>query len=148
MRITVKAFGHGSAIPRRHTCDGEDVSPEIVIDDVPSGAKSLALIMDDPDAPMGLFTHWIAFNIPANSKVIREGAGNDGSLEQGVNDFGRSGYGGPCPPPGKPHRYYFTLYALSADRIDASGGRAVIDRALKGITIEKASYMGTYGRTR
>ena len=148
MRITVKAFGHGSTIPRRHTCDGEDVSPEIVIDDVPSGAKSLALIMDDPDAPMGLFTHWIAFNIPANSKVIQEGAGNDGSLEQGVNDFGRSGYGGPCPPRGKPHRYYFTLYALSVDSIDASGGRAVIDRALNGITMEKASYMGTYSRAR
>jgi Raf kinase inhibitor-like YbhB/YbcL family protein len=148
MKINVKAFGNGAAIPKRFSCDGDDASPEIEIDGAPLGAKSLVLIMDDPDAPVGLFTHWIAYDISPDTKSIPEGAGNGNSLRSATNDFGRNGYGGPCPPPGKPHRYYFTVYALNADRLDIDRGssRSGVDSAMRGKIIEKASYMGTYIR--
>lgn len=146
MEITVKGFGRGEAIPKMFTCDYNDVSPAIEISGVPQVAKSLAMILDDPDAPGGLFTHWIAYDIKADTKYIAEGAGNGKVMRSSMNDFGRYGYGGPCPPPGKPHRYYFTLYALSAESIQAGSGRRGIDEAMIGKILEKASYMGTYKR--
>jgi Raf kinase inhibitor-like YbhB/YbcL family protein len=146
MRIIVKAFGHGAVIPRKHACDGNDLSPELAIEDVPPGTKSLAIIMDDPDAPVGLFTHWIAYGISPDTKSIPEGAGNGESIKSGINDFGMAGYRGPCPPAGKPHRYYFTLYALNAEKLEPGSGRQGFDAALRGKIIEKASYMGTYSR--
>ena len=146
MKITVKGFAQGEPIPRKFTCDGEDVSPEIAIEGVPADAKSLVLIMDDPDAPVGLFTHWIAYNMPPETKLIAEGAGNGKMLHHGMNDFGKAGYGGSCPPPGKPHRYYFTIYALNTERIEGGARRSGIDADMKGKILEKASYMGTYER--
>ena len=146
MEITVRGFANGGRIPQKFTCDGDNVSPEIMIEGVPSEAKSLVLIMDDPDAPSGLFTHWIAYDILPDTKLIEQGAGNGSTFKSCINDFGKHGYGGPCPPPGKPHMYNFTLYALDTERLDAGNGRKGIDSAMQGRIIEKASYSGIYSR--
>ncbi|MBZ5641007.1 MAG: YbhB/YbcL family Raf kinase inhibitor-like protein, partial [Acidobacteriia bacterium] len=109
------AFERGARIPVRHTCDGEDVSPRLEWTDPPALTRSLALVVDDPDAPVGNWVHWVVFDLPASARILPEGAPKDASLRepagaiQGKNDFGRLGWGGPCPPPGKPHRYFFKL---------------------------------------
>ncbi len=144
MEILVLGFDEGSAIPRRFTCDGEDLSPQIKISGVPEEAKSLAIIMDDPDAPSGLFTHWIALNINPNTREIKEGSSTE--FDSGRNDFGKQGYNGPCPPPGKPHRYYFTLYALKKTITGNNKRRNEINLLMDGNIISKCSYMGKYGR--
>jgi phospholipid-binding protein, PBP family len=111
------SFKDGDVIPRRHTCDGDDVSPRLEWEGQPPNARSFALIMYDPDAPMGTFIHWVIYNIPASVRSIPEGVQKEaeslpGLGLQGVNDFGYLGYGGPCPPRGHgPHRYYFALHA-------------------------------------
>ena len=108
MKITSSAFQEGANIPSKFTCDARDTSPPLQIAGVPTGAKSLALIVDDPDAPGGLFTHWIVWNISAQTNAVTEGNTPEGV--HGTNDFGKSGYGGPCPPSGT-HRYYFKIFA-------------------------------------
>src|SRR6266481_5123903 len=112
MRITSSAFQEGASTPSKFTCDGAGTSPPLQIADVPSGAKSLALIVDDPDAPSGLFTHWTVWNISPQTSTIGEGSTPQGV--QGTNDFGKAGYGGPCPPSGT-HRYYFRIFALDRE---------------------------------
>ena len=142
-KITSTAFQEGKAIPKRFTCDGENVSPPLAWTGAPAGTKAFALILDDPDAPSGLFTHWIVFNLPASTHSLPEGVK---PANQGTNDFGKPGYGGPCPPQGT-HRYFFHLYAL---RDELSGlqspDRKQIDAALKGHVIGEARLMGTYQR--
>jgi Raf kinase inhibitor-like YbhB/YbcL family protein len=143
-KITSAAFPEGKEIPKRFTCDGENVSPPLAWTGAPVGAKAFALIVDDPDAPSGLFTHWIVFNLPASTHSLPEGV--KPAANQGTNDFGKPGYGGPCPPRGR-HRYFFHLYALK----DELGGlkspsRKQIDAALKGHVIGEAVLMGTYQR--
>jgi Raf kinase inhibitor-like YbhB/YbcL family protein len=151
MNITSAAFEDGQVIPRRHTCQGEDVSPALLWSDVPQGAKSLALICDDPDAPVGNWVHWVIYNLPAGLNGLPEGVAATPSLpdgsRQGLNDFRRIGYGGPCPPPGKPHRYFFTLYALDAavPPKEAMTKRDLV-RALPGHVLAEAQVMGTYKR--
>src|SRR5437899_11902207 len=108
MKITSSAFQEGGNIPSKFSCDGADTSPPLQISDIPSGAKSLVLIIDDPDAPSGLFTHWAVWNISPQTSTIDEGRTPKGV--QGTNDSGKSGYGGPCPPSGT-HRYYFKIFA-------------------------------------
>src|SRR5690606_18771768 len=105
MRLTSPAFEHGEPIPAKYTCDGEDVSPPLKIHDLPEGAASLALVMDDPDAPMGTWDHWVAYNVPL-TESIAEGAAEVGTA--GRNSWGRQGWGGPCPPGGT-HRYFFRI---------------------------------------
>jgi hypothetical protein len=145
------AFSNGGEIPRRFTCEGADLSPALSWDAVPAGAQSLALIADDPDAPVGTWTHWLIWNIPAHATALPEGVAKTGSLDngarQGVNDFRRIGYGGPCPPPGKPHRYFFKLYALDA-RLDVKpgAGRGELEAAMKGHVLSHAEFMGMYRR--
>src|SRR3989304_2756237 len=116
IQLTSSAFTDGSPIPARHTCDGPDVSPMLKWSGAPAGTKSFALICDDPDAPAGTWVHWVIYGIPPDTTDLPEGVPPDETLpdgsRQGKNDFGRIGYGGPCPPPGKPHRYYFKIYAL------------------------------------
>ena len=112
MKITSSAFQEGGNIPSKFTCDGSDTSPPLQITGVPSEAKSLVLIADDPDAPGGLFTHWLIWNIPPQTNSIAEGSAPKGVL--GANDFGKSGYRGPCPPPGI-HRYSFKIFALDRE---------------------------------
>ena len=107
MKLTSPEFKHNEFIPKKFTCQGQDISPALIIEDVPLEAKALALIVDDPDAPMGTWVHWVVFDIPVTSRI------NEGQIpgKQGINDFGRKNYGGPCPPSGT-HRYFFKLYAL------------------------------------
>lgn len=120
MRLRSGAFADGAAIPRRFTCQGEDISPPLEWSEVPAGTKSFALVCDDPDAPGGTWHHWAAYDIPGDRTSLPLDAGaNAGTLgfKQAINDFEKPGYGGPCPPPGSPHHYHFRLMALSVERL-------------------------------
>ena len=144
MKITSSAFQEGGNIPSKFSCDGADTNPPLQISDVPSGAKSLVLIVDDPDAPSGLFTHWTVWNIPSHTSNIAEGSAPKGM--QGTNDFGKSGYGGPCPPSGT-HRYYFKIFALDRELdLPSSAKRGQLDAAMKGHVIGQGELMGRYSR--
>jgi Raf kinase inhibitor-like YbhB/YbcL family protein len=143
--LTSDAFGDAQPIPARHSCEGEDVSPALSWTEAPDGTQSLALILDDPDAPGGSFTHWLAWNIdPAKGGL----AGGETPPVEGRNDFGRTGYGGPCPPRGHgPHRYSFRLHALDGELdLPAEGTRANVEAALEGRVLQVAELVGTYER--
>jgi Raf kinase inhibitor-like YbhB/YbcL family protein len=144
MKITSSVFQEGGNIPSKFTCDGSDTSPPLNITGVPPGAKSLVLIADDPDAPGGLFTHWLIWNIPPQTSSIPEGRATNGV--QGTNDFGKSGYRGPCPPPGT-HRYSFKIFALDRE-LDLGPGakRSQVDAAMKGHVIAHGELIGRYAR--
>jgi len=145
--LTIAAFADGGLIPAKFTCEGANVSPELRWNDAPANTRSYALIVDDPDAPAGTFTHWVLFDMPAERSSLAEGAGAIGAA--GKNDFGRAGYGGPCPPRGHgPHRYYFTLYALdiASLKLKAGAGRREMETALRGHILAQATYLGRYER--
>lgn len=149
--FTTAAFPEGGMIPKKYTCDGADLSPALKWADPREGTKSFALIVDDPDAPVGTWTHWLAWNIPGSSTGIPEGVAKSETLadgtRQGKNDFKRFGYGGPCPPPGQPHRYFFKLYALGTKlSLDAAATRNDLERAMKSHVLAEAQLMGKYGR--
>jgi Raf kinase inhibitor-like YbhB/YbcL family protein len=145
MKISSSAFQEGGNIPSKFTCDGGDASPPLHLDGAPAEAKSLVLIVDDPDAPSGLFTHWIVWNIEAKTTDISESAAPAGGV-QGTNDFGKSAYGGPCPPSGT-HRYYFKIFALDRT-LDLKPGakRRELDGAMRGHVIAQSELMGRYSR--
>ena len=148
--ITSTAFTDGSMIPRDYTCDGMDISPPMAWADVPEGTKSLAIICDDPDAPMGTWVHWVLFNIPATVNELPQSMPPDKVLENGarhgINDFRKFGYGGPCPPGGT-HRYYFKLYALDIELMQEPGlTKAELLKAMKGHILGKGQLMGRYKR--
>jgi Raf kinase inhibitor-like YbhB/YbcL family protein len=144
MKITSPAFHEGADIPSKFTCDGSDTSPPLQISGVPAEAKSLALIADDPDAPGGLFTHWVIWNIPPQTSSIADGSAPKGV--QGTNDFDRSGYGAPCPPSGT-HRYNFRVFALDRELDLRSGAkRGQLDAAMKGHVIAQGELIGRYTR--
>ena len=144
MKITSAAFQEGGNIPSKFTCAGSDTSPPLQITGVPSEAKSLVLIADDPDAPSGLFTHWLVWNIPPQTNSIAEGSAPKGV--HGTNDFGKSGYKGPCPPPGT-HRYSFKIFALDRELDLPSGARrSQVDAAMKGHVIAQGELVGRYAR--
>jgi len=151
IKLLSTAFEHGSRIPARHTCDAEDLSPALSWGEPPAGTRSFALIMDDPDAPMGTWVHWVLYNIPGERRELEEGVPSedkldDGSL-QGRNDFGRIGYGGPCPPRGPAHRYFFKLYALDAKLpLQAGATKQELEKAMEGHVLAKGELMGRYGR--
>ena len=150
LEITSSVFSEGEMIPTRYTCDGPDVSPDLAWSGIPETAQSLALICDDPDAPMGTWVHWVLFNIPAGASGLAAEISPDASLEDGAqhgtNDFGRLGYGGPCPPGGT-HRYFFKLYALDT-RLDLDSGikKARLVDAMEGHVLAEAQLMGKYSR--
>jgi len=144
MKITSSAFQEGGNIPSKFSCDGADTSPPLQIADVPSEAKSLVLIVEDPDAPSGLFTHWAVWNVSPQTSTIGEGSTPKGV--QGTNDFGKSGYGGPCPPSGT-HRYYFKIFALDLELdLPFGANRGQLDAAMKGHVIAQGELMGRYSR--
>jgi Raf kinase inhibitor-like YbhB/YbcL family protein len=144
MKITSSAFQQGGNILSKFTCDGSDTSPPLQITGIPSNAKSLVLIADDPDAPGGLFTHWLIWNIPPQTDSIAEGSAPKGV--HGTNDFGKSGYSGPCPPPGT-HRYSFKIFALDRELDLRSGAkRSQVDTAMKGHVIAQGELVGRYAR--
>jgi Raf kinase inhibitor-like YbhB/YbcL family protein len=137
-------------IPKKYTCDGQDVSPPLSWSAVPNGANSLALIADDPDAPMGTWVHWVVWNIPANALGLEEDQPKRDSLltgmKQGMSDFRRVGYGGPCPPSGT-HRYFFKLYALDTMlNLPSSTTKKELEKAMQGHLIQQAELMGKYRR--
>jgi Raf kinase inhibitor-like YbhB/YbcL family protein len=139
------AFEHAQAIPTRHTCDGDDLSPELRWSNVPDGAQSLALVVDDPDAPRGIFTHWVAWGFDPGEGGLGEG---ESAPREGRNDFGAVGYRGPCPPPGHGrHRYLFRLYALDGEPgLEAGAGKADLERAIEAHALTIAELVGTYER--
>jgi Raf kinase inhibitor-like YbhB/YbcL family protein len=149
--LSTPAFTPGEPIPAKFTCEGENVSPALEWDTLPAGTKGLALIMDDPDAPMGTFVHWVIYNIPASLKGLPEGVKTDKQVSgigtQGNNGARRSGYTGPCPPPGKLHRYYFTLYALNTQTSFEPGfSKEQVLQKIEGQVLATGQVMGTYQR--
>ncbi|GBD24969.1 Putative lipoprotein LppC [bacterium HR30] len=158
MALTIEssAFTHRGAIPSKYTCDGDDISPPLHWSGVPQGAKSLVLIMDDPDAPdpaapRMTWVHWVLYNLPPDSSGLPEGVKSQAlpaGTKEGLNDWKRTGYGGPCPPIGR-HRYFFKLYAL--DRVLPDLGtptKAQLENAMKGHVLEQAELIGTYQKAR
>jgi Raf kinase inhibitor-like YbhB/YbcL family protein len=145
------AFGAGEEIPKKYTGEGDDISPPLSWTDAPENTRSLALICDDPDAPVGVFVHWVMYDMPAEEKKLDEGVPREEALpngaKQGTNDFGRLGYGGPHPPPGKAHRYFFKLYCLDR-KLDAGAGiaKAKLLDLMQGHIIEQAELIGIYKR--
>lgn len=151
MELRIPAFQNGAPVPRAHTADGADHSPALQWDDPPPGTTAFALIVDDPDAPAGTWVHWLLYDLPGSARALAEDqprtADLTGGGRQGKNSWGRLGWNGPSPPPGKPHRYFFRLFALSAPLGLPSGAtRAQVDAALKGKVLAEATWMGTYGR--
>jgi hypothetical protein len=151
MHITSTAFAEGRTIPDKYTCTGPNISPPLQWDNTPAGVKSFALIADDPDAPAGTWVHWVLYNLPPATMSLAENLPSspelpDGS-KQGVNDFGQPGYGGPCPPPGKPHRYFFKIYALDLPLgLKAGATRKDVETAIRGHVLAEGQLMGTYQR--
>lgn len=151
MQVHSNVISPGGEFPKRETCDGRDTSPQLAWSGAPPATKSFALILDDPDAPSGTFTHWIVWNIPAGAHelpaAVSKTAESPDGTRQGRNDFGKIGYGGPCPPPGKPHRYFFRVYALDhAPAVKAGAGRGDLERAMQGHILAQGELMGRYGR--
>jgi Raf kinase inhibitor-like YbhB/YbcL family protein len=150
MNLESSAFVNGQPIPQKHTCQGADLSPALTWSGAPANTKSFALIVDDPDAPVGDWVHWMIYNLPASAHNLPEGVSRTEKTHAGVqlfNDFKKIGYGGPCPPPGKPHRYFFKLYALdTALNVSPKASKQDLEEALKAHVLAKAELMGTYRR--
>jgi len=151
LSVSSPAFSEGGKIPPEYTCEGDDISPQLDWVGIPKEAKALALIVDDPDAPGGVFTHWVIFNIPSDNnglaKALPSTAEFPNGTLQGENDFGKTGYGGPCPPPGKAHRYRFSLYALD-EKLDLAAGSSKnqVLNATVGHILSQCQLTGTYQR--
>ena len=151
LELASTVFQPGGTIPKKFTCDGPDVSPALAWSDAPAGTQSFALIMDDPDAPVGTWVHWVLYDLPAETHELAEGVAKQEELpdgaRQGRNDFRRIGYGGPCPPPGPAHRYFFKLYALDQKLgLTARATKADVEKAMKGHILAQGELMGRYGR--
>jgi Raf kinase inhibitor-like YbhB/YbcL family protein len=151
IQLTSSAFKHGDRIPVRHTCEGADASPPLQWSGGPVERRSLALVCDDPDAPRGNWVHWVLYNLPGQTLELTEGMPSTPELpsgaRQGRNDSGDIGYSGPCPPPGKPHRYYFRLYALDVLLTLPYGvSKAELEEAMADHILAQGTLMGTYQR--
>jgi Raf kinase inhibitor-like YbhB/YbcL family protein len=145
LKVTSPAFGEGETIPVIYTCDGSDLSPQLDWTSMPQGTQSLALIVDDPDAPIGTWVHWVLFDLSPDLVSLPEGASGTGT--QGTNSFKKLTYGGPCPPKGSPHRYYFKLYALDTLlNLEEGASKAELEKAMQGHILAQGQLMGKYGR--
>ena len=150
-QITSTAFSEGHPIPAKYSCEGSDISPPLKWTNAPANTKSYALIADDPDAPVGTWVHWVLYDLPPNTTELLEDVAKSqvisGGAKQGFNSWPRLGYGGPCPPPGKPHRYFFKLYALDK-MLDLKPGatKKDVEAAMKGHVLAEGQLMGTYQR--
>jgi len=151
LTVSSSSFADGGVIPAKFTCDGGDVSPELTVSAPPAGSRSLVLIVDDPDAPLGSFVHWVAFNLPTGLRVLHEGVAMhpedfEGAV-QGRNDFDKIGYGGPCPPRGKAHHYLFRVYALDTSlQLPEGSTRREVAEAAKGHVLAEGKLVGLYKR--
>ncbi len=155
MSLTVSstAFQDGQPIPRKYTADDANVSPPLKWTEPPTGTRCWALLCEDPDAPRGIWTHWVLFNLAPEAQGLHEGIPTEEELpneaSQGTNDFGKVGYNGPAPPPGKPHRYFFKLFALDTSLdLGSDVKRAQLLDAMKGHILAEGQLMGTYGRSK
>jgi hypothetical protein len=151
MNLTSTSFKDGSQIPAHYTCSGEGLSPQLAWSAPPARTASMALIVTDPDAPRGVFTHWVLYDLPVGMRTLTEGVPGVGQLVdgalQGRNDFGEIGYGGPCPPPGSPHHYIFTLYALDTKlNLPVGEKRAQVEAAMQGHILAKSRLVGLFQR--
>jgi Raf kinase inhibitor-like YbhB/YbcL family protein len=151
IQMTSAAFADGQPIPAKYTCDGKDISPPLQWTNAPANTKSFALIADDPDAPVGTWVHWVAYDLPAGTRALPENVAKTqnitGNAKQGMNDFRRPGYGGPCPPPGKPHRYFFKIYALDTVLgLQPGATEKDLHKAMEGHVLAEGQLMGTYQR--
>jgi len=151
MQISSPSFAYGEMIPTVHTCDNNDLSPQLEWQGFPAETRSLVLIVEDPDAPAGTWVHWVLYDIPPSVTNLPEGIGAEESIPgfgtQGSNDFGNLGYGGPCPPGGNPHRYFFRLYALDTMlELDPGAKRDEVVASMEGHILDQGELMGTYGR--
>lgn len=150
LEITSTAFKHTTEIPDAYTCTGSNTSPELTWAHAPAGTKTFVLICEDPDAPFGTWTHWIVYNIPENMTTLIENfalTNTETNIRQGINDFGEKTYGGPCPPPSNPHRYFFRLYALNCSlTLDKEPSRKDILQAIEGHILAETKIVGTYKR--
>lgn len=151
IQLTSTAFSEGQLIPKRYTCDAEDASPPLAWSGIPAEAQSLVLIADDPDAPVGTWVHWVIYDLPADLNGLPEGVAKTLTVPdigtQGRNDFGKPGYGGPCPPKGKPHRYFFKIYALERLlNLKPGATKADLEKAMQGHILAKGQLIGTYSR--
>lgn len=149
--LQTRAFSENGPIPARYTSDGADLSPELSWNSPPSATQSFVLICDDPDAPRGTWVHWVVYNIPKDTKELPEGIAAEASLPdgtmQGINDFERVGYGGPSPPRGPPHRYFFKLYALDCPlKLAPKATKKDVEKAMSGHILSQATLVGTYCR--
>lgn len=145
MQLSSRAFTNGGTIPRRYTCDGGNTSPQLAWQGMPTGTKSLALIMNDPDAPSGDFVHWVLMDIPSAFSELDEGGKRVGVM--GSNTFRKLGYNGPCPPPGRAHHYFFKLYALDIILgLKPGASKAEVEKAMQGHILDQAQVMGLYSR--
>jgi len=140
MKLSSPEFKHNESIPKKFTCQGQDINPALIIEDIPKNTQSLALIMDDPDAPGGMWVHWVVFDIPVISRIEEDSIPG----KQGINDFRRKDYGGPCPPSGT-HRYFFKIYALDTKLNLAEGiNKSALEKAMQPHIIAKAELIGLY----
>jgi hypothetical protein len=145
LEVTSPAFEPGGRIPKKYTCDGENVSPPLKWSGVPTETKSLALIVDDPDAPIGTFVHWVLYDLPPDLDSLPEGVRGMGT--EGINDFRKTGYGGPCPPRGSEHRYFFKVYALDTTTgLKAGVSKRDLENAMRGHILAQGQLIGIYGR--
>ena len=145
LSVTSTAFVEGATIPRKHTCDAENLSPALAWSGLPSGTQSLALIADDPDAPARIWVHWVLYDLPAGTLSLPEGAKGPGI--EGENDFRKTGYGGPCPPTGVTHRYYFKVYALDQPLgLRPGATKPEVEKAMQGHILAQGQLMGKYKR--
>lgn len=146
LQVTSTAFSEGQPIPEKYTCDRQNVSPPLEWRGAPANTKSIAIIVEDPDAPSGTFTHWVLYDLAGNTGELREASSGGG--KEGVTSFGKAGYGGPCPPQGT-HRYFFHVYALDIGSLGKAGlSKAEVIRAMKGHILAEGQLMGTYKRSK
>jgi Raf kinase inhibitor-like YbhB/YbcL family protein len=143
--VSSRAFAEGQSIPQKHTCDGEDVSPPMKWSGAPANTKSIAIICEDPDAPSGTFTHWVLYDLVGTTKELNERSSDGG--KEGANGFGKTGYGGPCPPPGAAHRYFFRVYALDTPSLGGAGSsKEDVTAVMEGHILAQGQLMGRYKR--
>lgn len=149
--ISSPSFSNGADIDKKFTCAGVDISPQLSWSEPPAGTKSFAILVDDPDAPVGNWNHWTLWNLPSSSRGLPENVSKESRLpdgtQQGPNDFHKTGYNGPCPPAGKPHRYYFKLFALDAQlNLKSGAGKQELEAAMRGHILAQTEWMGRYKR--
>lgn len=151
LQVSSKSFSAGADIPKKYTCDGQNISPELAWENLPDGTISVAVLLEDPDAPGGTFTHWLMYDLPLGMQTVAEGVPAAGEIPggglQGLNDFGKVGYGGPCPPPGRPHRYIFRVLALDKTLgLPSRASKDSVQQAMRGHLLAEGNLMGKFGR--